>query len=443
MLCSIDGYSQEDYNLKFHIKGMAGEKFWLLFYYGDQQIRIDTAITDAEGRLIFRLNNRAETGMYRLENVNHLGVDFLFNRENIGLVTNGDFSLESIQTLGSVENEIFFDYYRHKYDLEKRLDILNGFLKYYPSTDTFYFTAADHAGVLSAQYQGYLDEILGNNPDLLVTRIIQWDQLPDIRPGELDETTRGLYRAHYFAGVDLADTLILNTPLLPVRIIDYLSLYVSPGISREKQEEFFTQAVDSLMKFSEGSPKVREMMVNYLITGFQAYGFENVLTHLVENYVIGQSCVSNQEEENLRIRIEGFRKMAVGTLAPDFDIPDSKGNALKLSGFRGEKVVLFFWSSECPHCKAVLPELNNLFAEFKKSAAFIAISVDKEEEPWREAIEEFDPGISNAAELEGWDGKVIRDYYIYATPTIFVLDPAGQIMAKPGGVGDLRTALEK
>jgi peroxiredoxin len=438
-----DSYAQESYRLEFRIDELPRTNLSLVLYYGDQQIRVDSAATDASGNIAFIRSATDEVGMYRLQKDQKAGLDFLFNKEDVVIAANSDLSLSSIEVKKSKENEIFFDYFRHKYDMQDRLEILSGFLRYYPPADTFYYTVAAHAESLSTQYTRYLDSLRSHYPNLLVTEVIRFDQLPDIRPGELDPAAIQYFKSHYFDGADLTDSLILNTPILPAKIIDYLSLYVMPGVQREQQEALFTQAVDSLMKFSEGGGKTKEMIVNYLITGFQAYGFEGVLTHLVENYVLGQSCVSDQEEEKLRLRIEGFKKLSVGTLAPDFEAIDSKGNPVRLSALRGKKVVLVFWAGDCPHCAAILPEVGNLYAQYREKAEFIGISADDDDKTWREALAEENLQFINIAELKGWNGKIVTDYYIYATPTFFVLDGNGRITAKPAGLAELRAALEK
>jgi peroxiredoxin/uncharacterized protein YxeA len=226
--------------------------------------------------------------------------------------------------------------------------------------------------------------------------------------------------------------------LLPVKVIDYLSLYIRPGISRPDQEKNFIRAVDSLMKFSEKSPRVREMIVNYLISGFQSYGFETVMTYLVENYVLGQSCVSDQQEEKLRIRIEGFEKLAVGKVAPDFISVDSRGNPVKLSDNAGMKTLLFFWAGNCPHCEALIPDLKKIYGQFGGKVRFIGISVDNDESVWRNALEKNDLPWTNIAELQGWDGKIVKDYYIYATPTFYIIDAGMKIIGKPISLAELK-----
>jgi thiol-disulfide isomerase/thioredoxin len=434
-------FGQKSYRLSFQIDGLPLQKFRLVFYYGDQQIRQDSGMTDVAGKIVFTKNDQDDAGMFRLEKERNKGFDFVFNKEDVSIVTDQNMDIGNIVVKNSKENEIFFDYYRHKLDMKTRIDVLDGFLKYYPPVDTFYGHAEVYARLLSESYRHYLDSLKINFPDKMVTRIIRLDQLPDIHPGELDLATAEQYRGHYFDNVDLRDSLILNTPFLPVKVISYLSLYISPGASREAQEKNFMQAVDSLMKFTEGGPKVREMIVNYLIGGFQTYGFEKVLTYLVENYVLGQKCVSDQQEEKLRIRIEGFKKLAIGSAAPVFEINDSGGNLLRLTDTGGKKTLLIFWSGNCPHCEAILPELITLYGQYGDKARFIGVSVDQDENVWRTALKKNGLPWINVAELKGWDGKIIQDYYVYATPTFLLLDAGLRIIAKPTGMAELKGAL--
>jgi len=443
LLVSVMVFGQKTYHFNFQIDGLQGEKVWLIFYYGDQQIRQDTAVVDATGKISFLMDQHDQEGMYRLEKDKKQGLDFIFNKEDVSITAGQDFGLGSLVVNKSEENKIFFDYYRHKLDMETRIDVLTGFLRYYPPVDSFYNEAAAYAERLSLNYKHYLDSLLDNFPGKLATRIIRLDQLPDIRPGELPPKVVAQYRSRYFSSIDLTDSLNLNTPLLPAKVVNYLSLYVTPGASREDQEKSFIQAVDSLMKFTEGGPKVREMVVNYLINGFQTYGFETVLTYLIEHYVLGQSCVSDQQEEKLRIRIEGFKKLAIGSTVPDFEISDSAGTPIHLSDTQDKRTLLIFWSGNCPHCEAILPELKILNGQYREKVRFIGISVDQDEKIWRTALEKNDLPWSNIAELKGWDGKIIQDYYVYATPTFLLIDTNLRIKSKPTGLAELKDALQK
>ena len=51
------------------------------------------------------------------------------------------------------------------------------------------------------------------------------------------------------------------------------------------------------------------------------------------------------------------------TMAPDFRVYDADGNEVTLSGMRGMPVVLSFWASWCPPCKAELPDFDAACSE--------------------------------------------------------------------------------
>ena len=51
------------------------------------------------------------------------------------------------------------------------------------------------------------------------------------------------------------------------------------------------------------------------------------------------------------------------TMAPDFRVYDADGNEVTLSGMRGMPVVLNFWASWCPPCKAELPDFDAACSE--------------------------------------------------------------------------------
>ncbi|MBQ3126854.1 MAG: TlpA family protein disulfide reductase [Clostridia bacterium] len=61
--------------------------------------------------------------------------------------------------------------------------------------------------------------------------------------------------------------------------------------------------------------------------------------------------------------------------APDFTVYDGEGNAVHLSDFLGQPVVLNFWASWCPPCKAEMPDFDAAFAEHGGEIAFMMINM--------------------------------------------------------------------
>jgi peroxiredoxin len=70
---------------------------------------------------------------------------------------------------------------------------------------------------------------------------------------------------------------------------------------------------------------------------------------------------------------------AVGTMAPDFSVPDANGTMHSLSEYRGQPVWLNFWGSWCPPCKAEMPDLVNAYNQVKsEGVVMLAISMNED-----------------------------------------------------------------
>ena len=60
--------------------------------------------------------------------------------------------------------------------------------------------------------------------------------------------------------------------------------------------------------------------------------------------------------------------------APDFVMKDGNKNDVKLSDFFGKPIVLNFWATWCPPCKAELPDFEKAFKEYGDKVQFIMLN---------------------------------------------------------------------
>jgi len=63
--------------------------------------------------------------------------------------------------------------------------------------------------------------------------------------------------------------------------------------------------------------------------------------------------------------------------APDFTLLDINGNDIKLSDFKGQVIILDFWATWCPPCKAEIPHFIELYDEYNSEGLeIIGVSLD-------------------------------------------------------------------
>jgi peroxiredoxin len=65
----------------------------------------------------------------------------------------------------------------------------------------------------------------------------------------------------------------------------------------------------------------------------------------------------------------------VGMTAPDFVVESNHGDVFDLQELKGKVVVITFWSTSCEICKAEIPNLNALTAEYK-DVVFLAMTMN-------------------------------------------------------------------
>ncbi len=77
-----------------------------------------------------------------------------------------------------------------------------------------------------------------------------------------------------------------------------------------------------------------------------------------------------------RISVAAANRL-IGQTAPDFALPAFAGSNVRLSEYRGQPVVVSFWSSRCSTCAKQLATLDRLYNTYRSSGLIVlAISVD-------------------------------------------------------------------
>lgn len=115
----------------------------------------------------------------------------------------------------------------------------------------------------------------------------------------------------------------------------------------------------------------------------------------------------------------------VGAVAPDFTLTTPSGAPIKLSGLRGKIVVLNFFATWCPPCRAETPDLIHTSAQYAKRGV-VFLGVDSKEPG--DLVLQFAAakGVDFPLVLDS-DGKVDELYDVRAIPTTYIIGRDGRI----------------
>lgn len=149
---------------------------------------------------------------------------------------------------------------------------------------------------------------------------------------------------------------------------------------------------------------------------------------VVDAYVLdkgAENAATNGANSSVPIGLEK------GNLAPDFELRQLGGDKVKLSDFRGKKVIVNLWATWCPPCRAEIPDMQR-FYEANKANGVVILGVNltaTETKP--EDVEKFVQayGMTFPVLLDG-EKQVSDVYKAISIPTSFIIDSQGVIREK-------------
>ncbi|MFC5463585.1 TlpA disulfide reductase family protein [Lederbergia graminis] len=118
----------------------------------------------------------------------------------------------------------------------------------------------------------------------------------------------------------------------------------------------------------------------------------------------------------------GIRK---GELAPDFELTTIDGENIKLSDYRGTRVMLNFWATWCPPCRAEMPDMQKF--QDNKDVQVLAVNLSQTESSPKNVpnfVDELNLSLTIPLDEES---AVSREYQVLAYPTTYMIDSEGRI----------------
>jgi peroxiredoxin len=117
----------------------------------------------------------------------------------------------------------------------------------------------------------------------------------------------------------------------------------------------------------------------------------------------------------------------IGQPAPAFVLPSLTGEPISSDDFRGKTVILNFWASWCPPCRAEMPDFQALWEERQPRDDLVVLAVDFLAEDTIEAaaafVDEFDLTFPVVTDTES--GDVAARYGVPGLPATFFIDRQG------------------
>ncbi|MFC2949819.1 peroxiredoxin family protein [Virgibacillus sediminis] len=178
-------------------------------------------------------------------------------------------------------------------------------------------------------------------------------------------------------------------------------------------------------------------MVGWAIYDFASSGEgseeieENVVEDDAATVTAGQTDVEEKDEEGV----------LPGYLAPDFELTTLDGETVKLSDYRGKRVMLNFWATWCPPCRDEMPDMQKLYDNHEVEVLAVdLLDTEKSEADVADFVEELE--LSFPILLDE-TSAVADKYKVQAYPTTYMIDSEGRIQSRMMGAMNYDMMVER
>jgi thiol-disulfide isomerase/thioredoxin len=133
------------------------------------------------------------------------------------------------------------------------------------------------------------------------------------------------------------------------------------------------------------------------------------------------------------LRSIGMVRPAIAS-APDFNLLDSHGRPVALSGFRGRWVLLNFWATWCEPCREEMPSMEQLGRHIGEGRlAILAVNQRENAAMVNRFVRSLGLNFTTALDTTG---RVAGYYRVYGIPMSYLIDPDGQAIGVKSGPMD-------
>lgn len=196
-------------------------------------------------------------------------------------------------------------------------------------------------------------------------------------------------------------------------------------------------SIDSMLLYLVKNETRLNEITDYLFDLLERHSLFEASEYLALTVLNESSCTINSD---LAKQLETYRAMKKGNTAPDMDfkvnLRSSNTKIKKLSEIKSPYTLVVFGASWCETCKEEVPKIANFYSKWKgKGLEVVYVSLDQTKEDFEQFTQPF-PFISYC-DYGKWNSPIVTNYYVFGTPTMFLLDSKREILLRPNSIAQM------
>ena len=431
---------EKGYNISIHIDDIPDTTAYLAFYMGDKIYIQDTAVV--ENGFMFFENDTAllKGGMYIIAGqASNKYLEFLINENTkFSLHTKKDNTTGAMKIKKSPENKLFYTYIDF---LSKQQHITAPFRKLLsqenaPNDSVSW--AKTQLELANKKVDEFRNKMITENEGTFFSTFIrstipaEIPPLPLLPDGTPDSTQLWYqYKKSFWDNYDLTDEKLLRTPEFAKKVNSYFDQVIF------QHPDSINQDIDDLIKRTEPAFDTYKYLIWYLTLKYERsniMGFDAVFVHMAKTYYESgiDTWTNKTVVDNIIERGAILEPLLLGKKAPELALMDTSGRIVSLLQIPAKYMIVFFWDTDCGHCKKEVPVLKEFYTRYHSEydLEVFGVCCDTSLTDMKSYIREKQLPWVNVNGYYSASGDFHDLYDIYSTPVMYLLNEKKEIIAK-------------
>ncbi len=417
---------------------LPGEKIRLEAFQGLNTYLVSETTMDKDGN--FSLNfSKVDYGMGYLMSADEKPLFVILAAEDIVIHGEAPSHIESLKVIQGKENQIFEKYAQEHPKREQALSAWIYLEKLYRDDPMFAKQSVPVKAIeteklrIRKEDKDFLDKIDKKTyvSWFLPTRklVSSVSTIAQYRTEEIPETIAA------FRKMDYTDNRLYRSGLLRDALESHFWLIENSGRPLDSVFIEMKISIDHMIPtLAKDEAKLNEI-TDYLFHLLEKHSLYEASEHLALKVLTEVSCTVN---DDLAKQLETYRSMKKGNTAPDLTFPETTYypthlKVKKLSEIKSNYTVVVFAAGWCEHCRQEMPKVAGLYEKWRQNGVeVVLVSLDDNPSEFAKFAAPF-PFLSTT-DFKKWNSKMAQEYYIFGTPTFFLLDKDRKIVLRPNSV---------
>lgn len=242
-----------------------------------------------------------------------------------------------------------------------------------------------------------------------------------------------------FRAIDFADPKWLTSGIMRDAIEKHVWLIENSAGPLDSVNASIRQSTDLLVSKLKSHPSILSIVTDHLFDYLEDRSLFAAAEYLALSLLSDNGC---ELGGNLTNKLEAYRRMKRGNIAPDIYFgantlyPTGSEATNRLSALKSKYKLVLFAAGWCPHCTEMMPQVAAKYPGWKQQGVeVVLVSLDENANSFMLFAGSLP--FLRTSDFQKWETKAAKDYHVYSTPTMYLLNENQEILLKPNSVAQI------